>query len=79
MELSSDDVSRLAAQIAQHLRGHANKRAFTREQAAEYCGISFYKVANAIRRNQIPAKRHGKDIVVLREDLDTWMDGWEPA
>lgn len=55
------------------------KRGFSREQAADYCGVSIYKVAIAVRRNTLPARRHGKDIVIFREDLDAWMDGWEPA
>ncbi|MCJ1708710.1 helix-turn-helix domain-containing protein [Microbacterium sp. VKM Ac-2923] len=45
----------------------------------DYCGVSIYKVAVAIRQNTLPARRHGKDIVVLREDLDAWMDGWDPV
>lgn len=55
------------------------KRGFNREQAADYCGVSMYKVAIAVRQNVLPARRHGKDVVVFREDLDAWMEGWEFA
>lgn len=58
---------------------HQFKRGFSREQAADYCGVSIYKVAIAVRRNILPARRHGKDTVIFREDLDAWMDGWEIA
>ncbi|WP_270353541.1 helix-turn-helix domain-containing protein [Microbacterium testaceum] len=53
------------------------KRGFSREQAADYCGVSVYKVAIAIRENLLAARRNGKDIVIFREDLDAWMEGWE--
>lgn len=55
------------------------RRGFSREQAADYCGLSIYKVAIAIRQDTLPARRHGKDIVIFREDLDAWMDGWASA
>ena len=53
------------------------KRAFTREEAAEYTGLSIYKIKAAIRDNLIPAKRHGKDVLVLREDLDALLESME--
>ncbi|MEX8031709.1 helix-turn-helix domain-containing protein [Microbacterium sp. 20-116] len=53
------------------------KRGFSRDQAADYCGVSVYKVAMAVRHNVLPARRLGKDVVVFREDLDRWMDGWQ--
>lgn len=55
------------------------KRGYTREEAADYAGVSFWKVADAIRSNLLPAKRHGKTTVVLREDLDAWIDSWGAA
>lgn len=53
------------------------KRAFTREEAAEYTGLSIYKIRNAIRDNRLSARRDGKDVLVLREDLDTFIDEME--
>lgn len=29
------------------------------------------------RRNELPAKRNGRDIILFREDLDAWMESWE--
>lgn len=58
---------------------HQLKRGFSREQAAGYCGVSIYKVAIAVRQNTLPARRHGKYLIVFREELDAWMDGWEIA
>ncbi len=55
------------------------KRGFTREEAAEYTGLSIYKIKTAIRQNRLPAKKHGKDILVLREDLDAFIDNFENA
>lgn len=53
------------------------KRGYTREQAAHYVGVSVYKIQDAIRQAQLPAKRHGKDVIVLLEDLDEWLDQLE--
>lgn len=53
------------------------KRAFTREEAATYTGLSIYKIKTAIRDNELPAKRRGKDVLVLREDLDSLIDAME--
>lgn len=55
------------------------KRGFSREQAADYCAVSIDKVKRAIRWNQLPAVRHGRDIILFREDLDAWMESWEPV
>lgn len=54
-------------------------RAFSREDAAVYAGVSVYKIKIAIRENRLPAKKHGKDILVLREDLDAFIDEMEAA
>lgn len=54
-------------------------RGFSREDAAAYAGISVYRIRAAIRDNRLPAKKHGKDILVLREDLDAYIDAMEPA
>ena len=53
------------------------KRAFTREEAAEYTGLSVYKIRGAIRDNRLPARRDGKDVLVLREDLDALLESME--
>jgi excisionase family DNA binding protein len=50
------------------------KRLYTREEAADYSGVTVYKIAKAIRDATLPAKRHGKDVVVERADLDAWID-----
>lgn len=57
----------------------ANKRAFTREEAADYTGLSIWKIKLAIRNHDLPAKRHGKDVLVLREDLDALIEAMEVA
>lgn len=50
------------------------KRGFTREEAAEYTGLSIYKIQKAIRNNDLPARRMGKDVIVFREDLDALLE-----
>ena len=58
------------------------KRAFTREEAAVYTGLSIYKIKAAIRENRLPAYREtptSKDILVRREDLDDWINSWGVA
>lgn len=55
------------------------KRGFTREEAAEYTGLSFWKIRDAVRDGLLPAKKHGTTTIVLREDLDAYMDSLEPA
>lgn len=53
------------------------KRAFSREEAAEYTGLSVYKIRIAIRENRLPARRDGKDVLVFREDLDALLESME--
>lgn len=55
------------------------KIAYTREEAADAAGVSVYKVRAAIRDSILPAKKNGKDIVILAADLREWVDGWEAA
>jgi excisionase family DNA binding protein len=52
---------------------------FTREEAATYCAVSIDKIKRAIRNNQIPAYRNGRDILIDRADLDTYIDSFEVA
>nr|WP_278101121.1 helix-turn-helix domain-containing protein [Microbacterium proteolyticum] len=56
-----------------------SKRMYTREEAAEYCGISYYKIANAVRNNTIPARKNGRDILIDVADLDAYIDSFEVA
>lgn len=56
-----------------------DKRLFTREEAATYCGVNYYKIAKAVRENRIPARRDGRDILIERSDLDAYIDQMEVA
>jgi excisionase family DNA binding protein len=56
-----------------------DKRLFTREEAADYCGLNYYKIAKAVREDRLPAKRHGRDILIDRADLDAFIDQMEVA
>lgn len=58
------------------------KRGFTREEAAQYAGVSIYKIKTAIRENKLIARKDSeksKDVIVFREDLDAFMDEWAVA
>lgn len=55
------------------------RRGLSREDAAEYAGVSVYKIKAAIRDNKLVARTLGKDTVVFVEDLDEWMNTWEVA
>jgi excisionase family DNA binding protein len=54
-------------------------RGFTRPAAAEHCGVSVDKIKRAIRANELPAYRNGRDIILRESDLDAWMSSWEVA
>ena len=55
------------------------KIAYTREEAAEATGMSVYKVRAAINDSILPAKKLGRDIVILHDDLTAWVNSWEVA
>lgn len=50
------------------------KRAFTVLEAAEYLGKSASFVRRLKRENRLAARRDGKLLVFLREDLDAYLD-----
>ncbi|MGZ0068646.1 helix-turn-helix domain-containing protein [Microbacterium arborescens] len=78
-ELEAGDLAKVAALVAEQVAGITSKRGFTREEAAQCSGVGIYKIKQAISEYHLPAKRHGKDIVVLREDLDSWIESWPIA
>ncbi|MDQ1130240.1 helix-turn-helix domain-containing protein [Microbacterium sp. SORGH_AS_0888] len=55
------------------------KRGFSPEDAATYTGLGIYKIRMFIRKYHLPAKHHGRDIIILKEDLDALLDGLESA
>lgn len=55
------------------------KRAFTAPEAATYIGRSETYVRQLKRENKLPARRDGKALLFLREDLDAWLDGLAEA
>jgi excisionase family DNA binding protein len=56
-----------------------NKRGFTVPEAAIYIGRSPSFIRALKRNNRIPAKRDGKALIFLREDLDRYLDNLPEA
>ena len=52
----------------------SDKRAYTVPEAAEYIGRSASYVRQLKRDNRLPARRDGKSLIFLREDLDFYLD-----
>jgi len=53
------------------------KRGFSVEDAATYTALGVYKIRKLIRDNRLIARRHGKDVIILKEDLDVLLEGLE--
>ena len=51
-----------------------DKRAFTVPEAADYIGRSASYVRQLKRDNRLPARRDGKSLIFLKEDLDFFLD-----
>lgn len=51
-----------------------DKRAFTVVEAANYIGKSPSFIRALKRDNRLPAKRDGKSLIFLREDLDFYLN-----
>lgn len=56
-----------------------DKRAFTVAEAAAYIGRSPSFIRALKRTNRMPAKRDGKTLLFLREDLDRYLDALPEA
>ena len=56
-----------------------DKRAFTVPEAARYIGRSDSFIRQLKRESKIAARRDGKSLVFLREDLDEYLNGLPEA
>lgn len=54
-----------------------NPLTVTIAQAAERTGLSQDTIREAVNRLELPAKRHGRRIVIRYTDLEKWVDGME--
>jgi excisionase family DNA binding protein len=57
----------------------SDKRAYTVPEAASYLGKSPSFVRQLKRDNRLPARRDGKSLIFLREDLDLYLDALPEA
>lgn len=46
---------------------------FKAKQAAEYIGISYWKILDMVKKSEIPHIRVGKLVFFRKETLDQWL------
>jgi len=51
------------------------QQAYNTRQCAVYLGLSCWQVRSAIWSGKLPAKRVGRDLIVLRSDADKFLAG----
>lgn len=54
-----------------------DKRLFSRDEAANYLAMSVRMLDTLRRERKIAARQQGKNIVFLREELDSYADSLE--
>lgn len=42
--------------------------------AAQYAGVTHWYIRSAVWMGKLPARRAGKVLIILREDLDTYLN-----
>lgn len=52
----------------------ATQKSFTIPQAAAYSGLTHWQVRMAIWQGRLAAKRVGKSLIVLRQDVDGFLE-----
>jgi excisionase family DNA binding protein len=51
--------------------------AFNYSQAAAYAGVHFSAIEVVVRSGHLPARRLGRNIIVLKKDLDAFLESLE--
>ena len=51
----------------------AQQASFNYSQAAAYSGVHFSAIETAVREGRLPARKLGRNIIVLRRDLDNFL------
>ena len=62
----------MQSNITQHM-GNNEKRAFSLKEITRSYGLSLNLVRKEIAEGNLPIRRVGKRILVLREDLERWL------
>ena len=47
--------------------------AFNYSQAAAYSGVHFSAIERVVREGRLPARRLGRNIIILKEDIDAFL------
>ena len=47
--------------------------------AAALTSLSEYEIRNAINKGDLPARKVGRRLVILTDDLRAWLEALEPA
>lgn len=56
-----------------HASGNDDRRTYSVEEVAQMLGISRTTAYECINRGEIPARRFGRRVVVLRDELDALL------
>lgn len=56
-----------------HVSGSDDRRTYSVEEVAQMLGISRTTAYECINRGEIPARRFGRRVVVLRDELDALL------
>ena len=54
--------------------GNGNRRGYTVAEASQYSRATQWAVRTAIRNGQLKARAIGRRLIILREDVDAWLD-----
>jgi excisionase family DNA binding protein len=46
-------------------------------QAAAYSGVHFSAIETVVREGRLPARRLGRNVIILRQDLDAFLKSLE--
>jgi excisionase family DNA binding protein len=51
----------------------AQQGSFNYSQAAQYAGVHFSAIETVVREGRLPARKLGRNIIILRSDLDNFL------
>jgi excisionase family DNA binding protein len=61
------------------MAGNEDDRYMTPEQAAAYLGYAVGTIRNKISRGEIPFKKLGYSVRLLKSELDAWVEAQDAA
>jgi excisionase family DNA binding protein len=55
----------------------AQQASFNYSQAAAYAGVHFSAIETVVREGRLPARRLGRNVIILKSDLDVFLKSLE--